>query len=111
LELKLYSRCVRAELSRQKVDMGSYLTLYTPALDWILQLAAHPGTEQQLMDVLTICKNLNMKRLNLSIIYLFTSYLKTGYLQWTGAQFDHGCFQGRLHCCQSHPLCGIDNSL
>jgi hypothetical protein len=54
--------------------MGSYLTLYTPALDWILQLAAHPGTEQQLMDVLTICKNLNMKRLN-QRFYLCTSDL------------------------------------
>ncbi|XP_065352764.1 VPS35 endosomal protein-sorting factor-like [Cloeon dipterum] len=58
---QLYSRSVRAELLRQKVDLGSYLTLYTPALDWILQLAAHPGTEQQLLDVLTICKNLNVK--------------------------------------------------
>jgi len=53
--------------------MGSYLTLYTPALDWILQLAAHPGTEQQLMDVLTICKNLNVKRFENSVPYLSVS--------------------------------------
>ncbi|XP_059483632.1 VPS35 endosomal protein-sorting factor-like [Neocloeon triangulifer] len=58
---QLYCRSVRAELLRQKVDMGSYLTLYTPALDWILRLAANPGTEEQLLDVLNICKNLNVK--------------------------------------------------
>ncbi|KAF4523437.1 hypothetical protein B566_EDAN010370 [Ephemera danica] len=54
-------RGVRSELARQQVDVGSYLTLYTPALDWILQVAAHPGTEQQLLQLLARCQELGVK--------------------------------------------------
>jgi hypothetical protein len=60
--LQLYGRGARAELLRQHVDVGSYLTLYTPALDWVLQVAAYPGTEQQLLHLLARCQDLGVRR-------------------------------------------------
>lgn len=43
-------------MSRQKVDLSTYLTLYTPALDWILQGVAANAPEKLLVEVLARCK-------------------------------------------------------
>ena len=43
---------VQKILTVQKLEMPSYLTLYSPALDWIMQCLAYKGSEDILMTVL-----------------------------------------------------------
>lgn len=54
---QLQSPVVQAVLSKQQVDMPSYLMLYPPALDWILQCVAYKASETTLSEVLQKCKN------------------------------------------------------
>ncbi|KAJ1532194.1 hypothetical protein ONE63_000815 [Megalurothrips usitatus] len=53
---QLFSASVRMDLVLQKVDLSTYLTLYTPALDYILQSVAHDATEKTLAEILDRCK-------------------------------------------------------
>lgn len=51
---KAFSGSVRSELNRQRVDMTVYLSLYGPALNFILQALVHKNnlyTEDILKDV------------------------------------------------------------
>ncbi|KAG8173555.1 hypothetical protein JTE90_003498, partial [Oedothorax gibbosus] len=43
-------------LSKQNLDFPTYLTLYPPALDWILQCVVYKASETVLSDVLHKCK-------------------------------------------------------
>ena len=43
--LQLQSDSVQNILAIQRLEMSSYLSLYSPALDWILQCIAHHATE------------------------------------------------------------------
>lgn len=47
---------VQNELLRQKVDFTAYMTLYSPALDWILQCIAHNAPESLLSQIMDRCK-------------------------------------------------------
>lgn len=47
---------VQQLLRQQKLDLSTYLTLYCPALDWILQCVAHGASENLLDQVLARCK-------------------------------------------------------
>ncbi|XP_077490535.1 VPS35 endosomal protein-sorting factor-like [Amblyomma americanum] len=47
---------VQQLLRQQKLDLSTYLTLYCPALDWILQCVAHGASEDLLDQVLARCK-------------------------------------------------------
>lgn len=47
---------VQQLLRQQKLDLSTYLTLYCPALDWILQCVAHGASEHLLDQVLARCK-------------------------------------------------------
>ncbi|XP_068081598.1 VPS35 endosomal protein-sorting factor-like isoform X2 [Anabrus simplex] len=53
---QLFTPTVRSELSRMKIDLSAYLTLYTPALDWILQGVAANAPEKLLVEILARCK-------------------------------------------------------
>lgn len=44
------------ELAQQRIDLSTYLTLYTPALDFILQAVAAGASEMLLADILDRCK-------------------------------------------------------
>lgn len=48
---------VQQTLQQQHMDMGTYLTLYCPALDWILQCVAYRAPENVLTEVLARCKS------------------------------------------------------
>ena len=39
-------------LAAQNLDLGEYLTLYSPALDWLLQCVAHKAKDSVLVEVL-----------------------------------------------------------
>lgn len=48
---------MRAKLGDQRVELSTYLTLYVPALDWILQCLADRASESLLGEVLFKCKD------------------------------------------------------
>ncbi|KAK6625056.1 hypothetical protein RUM43_005347 [Polyplax serrata] len=53
---QLMNRGVREELLQQNMDLPIYLTLYTPALDWILQGIANNAPESLLEEILQKCQ-------------------------------------------------------
>lgn len=53
---QLQSAFVKETLSKQNIDIPAYLTLYPPALDWILQCVAYKASEAILSEVLHKCK-------------------------------------------------------
>ncbi|XP_063972695.1 VPS35 endosomal protein-sorting factor-like isoform X1 [Diachasmimorpha longicaudata] len=54
---QLFSHSTKMELSRQNISLFSYLNLYTPALDWILQIMTRSTcSESFLGEVLSKCK-------------------------------------------------------
>lgn len=52
----LFSPSVKGDLLRQNLCLHSYLNVYTPALDWILQVLAATASENLLTEVLNRCK-------------------------------------------------------
>ncbi|XP_076656449.1 VPS35 endosomal protein-sorting factor-like [Halictus rubicundus] len=53
---QLFSPFVKDELTKQNMTIHSYLNLYSPALDWILQILVATTPENQLEAVLSQCK-------------------------------------------------------
>ncbi|XP_001604914.2 VPS35 endosomal protein sorting factor-like [Nasonia vitripennis] len=53
---QLFSTSVKGDLLKQNLCLHSYLNLYTPALDWILQVMAATASENLLNEVLLRCK-------------------------------------------------------
>ncbi|XP_076300980.1 VPS35 endosomal protein-sorting factor-like isoform X2 [Lasioglossum baleicum] len=53
---QLFSPFVKDELRKQNMTIHSYLNLYSPALDWILQILVATTPENQLEAVLSQCK-------------------------------------------------------
>ncbi|CAG9812944.1 unnamed protein product [Phaedon cochleariae] len=64
----LYSRCVKAELDAQHMPLSTYVTLYTPALDFILEAVACRANDSVLADMLNICKQYKNSSLILNTI-------------------------------------------
>lgn len=54
---QLQTSFVKQTLTRQNVDYPTYLTLYPPALDWILQCLAYKASEAVLSQVLQKCRS------------------------------------------------------
>ncbi len=50
--LQIQGDTVQNLLAVQKLELPRYLTLYSPALDWILQCLAHHASESVLVNVL-----------------------------------------------------------
>lgn len=59
------------ELNEQRVELPTYLTLYTPALDWMLQSMAHQAPDSLLAEILTRCKD----QRNRSVVINFNMYV------------------------------------
>lgn len=55
---------IKAEVVRQKFDMTGYLTLYQPALDWIMQALAAQGSDLMLDDLIKQCQGKKNKFVN-----------------------------------------------
>ncbi|XP_041474018.1 VPS35 endosomal protein-sorting factor-like isoform X1 [Lytechinus variegatus] len=53
---QLQGDTVQNILAVQRLDMTSYLSLYSPALDWILQSVAYNASEEVLTEILDKCK-------------------------------------------------------
>ncbi|XP_013393417.1 UPF0505 protein C16orf62 homolog [Lingula anatina] len=81
---QLQSDHVQNTLAMQKVEMPRYLTLYCPALDWILQCIAHRASENTLQTILEKCKKLFNSALLLNSIM---SAFKPEYIAFRAVQF------------------------
>ncbi|XP_064636614.1 VPS35 endosomal protein-sorting factor-like [Lineus longissimus] len=81
---QLQSDSVQNILAVQKVEMPRYLTLYSPALDWLLQSIAHNASDRTLMDVLQKCKQQCNSALLLNSIM---SAFKPEYIAERATQF------------------------
>ncbi|KAK3583633.1 hypothetical protein CHS0354_039460 [Potamilus streckersoni] len=69
---QLQDDSVQNVLAMQKLEMPRYLTLFSPALDWILQCIAHRTAESTLLEVLEKCqKQCNSALLLNSLISAF----------------------------------------
>ncbi|XP_076674334.1 VPS35 endosomal protein-sorting factor-like isoform X1 [Andrena cerasifolii] len=53
----LFGQFVKIERIKQNMSLHSYLNLYSPALDWILQILVATTSENLLEDVLSQCTN------------------------------------------------------
>ncbi|XP_012275161.1 UPF0505 protein C16orf62 homolog isoform X2 [Orussus abietinus] len=53
---QLFSQSVKNEISKQDVSFHLYLSLYTPALDWIVEVMAATSTDDVLDEILSRCK-------------------------------------------------------
>jgi len=81
---QVFSGNVQVELLQQKVDLPIYLTLYTPALDWILQSLAHQAPEKLLDEILVRCKDQGNSSLLLNSVM---SAFKPAYIASRASHF------------------------
>uniref|UniRef100_A0A8C4Q800 VPS35 endosomal protein-sorting factor-like n=1 Tax=Eptatretus burgeri TaxID=7764 RepID=A0A8C4Q800_EPTBU len=71
---QLHVDSVQNLLALQGLDMSTYLTLYSPAIDWILQCVAYRTSEHVLLEVMDRCRKLGNNALLLnSILCAFQS--------------------------------------
>ncbi|XP_068610312.1 VPS35 endosomal protein-sorting factor-like [Brachionichthys hirsutus] len=59
---------VQRQLALQRVEMSEYLTLYSPAINWILQSIAYRAPEPLLTEMMERCKNLGNNALLLNSV-------------------------------------------
>jgi hypothetical protein len=57
----LFSQSIKCDLLKQNICLHSYLNLYTPALDWILQVLVPTASDNLLTEVLYRCKQQSNK--------------------------------------------------
>nr|XP_012776304.1 UPF0505 protein C16orf62 homolog isoform X2 [Maylandia zebra] len=65
---QISSENVRAQLVLQRVEMPEYLTLYSPAISWILQCIAYRAPESLLTEMMERCKKLGNNALLLNSV-------------------------------------------
>ncbi|XP_034937988.1 VPS35 endosomal protein sorting factor-like isoform X2 [Chelonus insularis] len=83
---QLFSQSMKAELARQNISFFVYLNLYTPALDWILQVMTKVADENTLTEILTRCKQQNHGALLFNAI--LTAF-KPSYVASRAMEFVH----------------------
>lgn len=52
----MFSAGVKTEMFRQRIDISSYLSIYSPALDWIMEGIAARAPDALLNDILSKCQ-------------------------------------------------------
>lgn len=55
---QIHGETVQNQLAAQRVEIPTYLTLYSPAIDWILQCIAYRAPEALLTEMMDRCKKL-----------------------------------------------------
>ncbi|XP_076750545.1 VPS35 endosomal protein-sorting factor-like isoform X2 [Xylocopa sonorina] len=81
---QLFGQFVRNDLIKQNMSLYSYLNLYSPALDWILQVLVATTSENALEDILFRCKN--QKNSSLLLNSILTAF-KPSYVAGRAADF------------------------
>lgn len=54
---QIFSTKVRSDLSKQNMDLSSYLSLYTPALEWNMQKLVYQVPDEKLEEVKFLCED------------------------------------------------------
>ena len=62
---------IKDKLVKQNLDMPTYVQLFPPALDWLLQCIAYKASESALSDILDKCKSCNSALILNSIMSAF----------------------------------------
>lgn len=94
--MQLFSRCVKQELAAQKMDIPTYMTIFTPALDYILQAVACDASDNLLADLLEKCKQKGSSPLILNTIM---AAFKPSYISartWQFLEIIENCPKGFL---------------
>lgn len=52
----MFSAGVKTEMFRQRIDISSYLSVYSPALDWIMEGIAARAQDSLMNDILSKCQ-------------------------------------------------------
>lgn len=81
---QLFGNAVKTELCSQRITLSAYLTLYTPALDFILQAIAAGASEQLLVNILSKCRKQGNSALLLNAIM---AAFKPSYIAPRALQF------------------------
>lgn len=50
---------MKCEVSRQKMDFGTYVSLYEPALNWIIEVLTYKSTDLCPINLLNLCRDSN----------------------------------------------------
>lgn len=58
-------------MKKERVDFSTYVNLYVPALDWILQCVGYKASESVMDEILAICKKHNVALLINSVMSAF----------------------------------------
>lgn len=56
ISFQIFNTGIRAEILKQNIDLSIYLSLYNPALDWILQNFSSTASDVLLEDLLNQCR-------------------------------------------------------
>ncbi|XP_055387781.1 VPS35 endosomal protein sorting factor-like [Condylostylus longicornis] len=73
----IFNGSIRSEINRQRIDISSYLALYGPALNWILQGFAYCSTDANADEILNTCKD---KKNNGPLLYAILSSFKPEFI-------------------------------
>ncbi|XP_042196988.1 VPS35 endosomal protein-sorting factor-like isoform X3 [Callorhinchus milii] len=65
---QIHGETVQNQLAVQRVEIPIYLTLYSPAIDWILQCIAYKAPEALLTEMMERCKKLGNNALLLNSV-------------------------------------------
>ncbi|XP_067859292.1 VPS35 endosomal protein-sorting factor-like isoform X1 [Heptranchias perlo] len=65
---QIHGETVQNQLAVQRVEIPTYLTLYSPAIDWILQCIAYRAPEVLLTEMMDRCKKLGNNALLLNSV-------------------------------------------
>lgn len=53
----MFAGGIRSEIARQRLDIGGYVALYQPAVDWIMQALAAQGSDILLDNIIKQCQD------------------------------------------------------
>ncbi|XP_051172865.1 VPS35 endosomal protein-sorting factor-like [Leptopilina boulardi] len=81
---QLFTPSMKIELNKQNISFHSYLSLYTPALEWILEIVAATASDNLLTEIISRCKL--MPKSGLLINTALTSF-KSSYIAARSMEF------------------------
>lgn len=68
---QLTTPAVREQMKKERIDFSTYVNLYVPALDWILQCISYKASETVMDEILERCKEHNVALLVNSVMSAF----------------------------------------
>ncbi|KAL5273537.1 C16orf62 family protein [Megaselia abdita] len=73
----IFSSSIKSEVSRQKMAFGTYISLYEPALNWIVEVLTYKTTELCSLNLLNLCRDCSNSGL---LLFSLLSSLKPQFI-------------------------------